>query len=146
MEHLLESTKYSDLTLTCAARSIPTHRAIVCPQSGFFDAACSGKFLVSGDGKKTWYTLLTAVQESKCQNINLEDDDVECVRKMLSFMYKGTYEDEQTELSTLQVAGQAGESSSIHSTAVENTPEDKSPYSGVVFEFMHWPTNTMSNL
>jgi hypothetical protein len=54
MEHLLESTKYTDLTLMCAGRSIPAHRAIICPQSGFFDAACSGKFLVSGNGKKTW--------------------------------------------------------------------------------------------
>lgn len=42
-------------------------------------------------------------------------------------MYKGTYDDEQTELSILQEAGRAGESSSIHSTAAENTPEDNSP-------------------
>ena len=103
MERLLESTEYSDLTLTCEGRSIPAHRAIICPHSGFFDAACSGKFLVSVDAKKRWM-LLTANQESESQNIDLDDDDMESVRKMLAFMYTGTYEDEQTELSTLQLA------------------------------------------
>jgi hypothetical protein len=71
---------------------------------------------------------------------------VECVRKMLSFMYKGTYEDEQTELSIPQEAGRAGESSSMHSTAAENTPEDNSPVLWSSVRVYALADNTMSNL
>ncbi|KAK5311066.1 hypothetical protein LTR93_011839 [Exophiala xenobiotica] len=71
--------------------------------------------------------------ESESQNINLENDDVGSLRKMLSFMYTGTYEDEQTALSASQLETQVEDSSSIHSLGAENTSEDRSPvlWSGV---------------
>jgi hypothetical protein len=47
MKSILESAKYSDLTLSCSDREFHVHRAIVCPRSPFFAAACDGKFLVS---------------------------------------------------------------------------------------------------
>jgi hypothetical protein len=47
MKLLLQSAKYSDLTLVCRGREFPVHRAIVCPHSPFFDAACSSGFQVS---------------------------------------------------------------------------------------------------
>jgi len=50
--------------------------------------------------------LLTVDQESESRNIDLDDDDVESVRKVLSFMYTGTYEDEQTRPNALQLARQ----------------------------------------
>lgn len=37
---LLNSSKYSDLTITCGADTHLLHRAIVCPRSVSFDAAC----------------------------------------------------------------------------------------------------------
>jgi len=47
MKLLLQSAKYSDLTLVCRGREFPVHRAIVCPHSPFLDAACSSGFQVS---------------------------------------------------------------------------------------------------
>src|SRR5947207_15393716 len=44
---LLESGKYSDLTLTCGDDEYRVHRAIVCPHSAFFEAACGGDFAIN---------------------------------------------------------------------------------------------------
>lgn len=41
------SEEYSDLTIKCGHSSFKVHRAIVCPSSGFFAAACRKGFLVS---------------------------------------------------------------------------------------------------
>jgi len=50
LRSLYGSEKYSDLTVVCGtdqnARTFKLHRAVVCPQSDFFDKACSGGFLV----------------------------------------------------------------------------------------------------
>jgi hypothetical protein len=47
MNQLRQSTKYSDLILVCKGQEFPVHRAIVCPRSTFFDAACRGGFKAS---------------------------------------------------------------------------------------------------
>ena len=44
---LLESGKYSDLTLTCDSRSWKVHKGVLCLQSDFFAKACDGDFRVS---------------------------------------------------------------------------------------------------
>jgi hypothetical protein len=41
---LLQSGKYSDLTLRCGGREFRVHRPIVCPHSPVFEAICSGEF------------------------------------------------------------------------------------------------------
>jgi hypothetical protein len=46
LKSILESGKYSDLTISCGDRVFNVHRAVVCPRSSFFAAACDGKFLV----------------------------------------------------------------------------------------------------
>lgn len=49
---LLESGKYSDLTIrvvnkgSSSPREFRVHRAVVCPQSKIFEAACRGEFVV----------------------------------------------------------------------------------------------------
>ena len=43
---LFLSPKYSDMLITCKGNEFKAHRAIVCPQSSFFDAALSGGFKV----------------------------------------------------------------------------------------------------
>lgn len=52
---LLESEKYSDLTLICQGVLFKVHCAIVCTQSPFFAAAVDGKFKV-----RTILVILTA--------------------------------------------------------------------------------------
>ena len=41
-----DSGDYSDLTIVCGKSEFKVHRAIVCPQSGFFRAACNEGFKV----------------------------------------------------------------------------------------------------
>ncbi len=43
---LLQTGKYSDLTVRCGAREWQLHRSIVCEGSKFFAVACDGPFLV----------------------------------------------------------------------------------------------------
>jgi len=49
--------KYSDLTVVCGSgddsRIFKLHRAIVCPQSEFFEKACSGGFQVIRQNTRT---------------------------------------------------------------------------------------------
>ena len=44
---LLNSQTYSDITIRCGSAEYKLHRAIICPRSTFFTAACSGEFMVS---------------------------------------------------------------------------------------------------
>lgn len=44
---LLESGKYSDLTLKCGSRNWKAHKSVLCIQSDFFAKACDGGFKVS---------------------------------------------------------------------------------------------------
>lgn len=43
---LKTSADYFDLTITCGGKEFKVHRAVVCSQSDFFDAACKGSFKV----------------------------------------------------------------------------------------------------
>ena len=45
---LLESGKYSYLTLKCGNRNWKAHKSVLCIQSDFFAKACDGGFKVSG--------------------------------------------------------------------------------------------------
>ncbi|WJG37254.1 uncharacterized protein FOBCDRAFT_245766 [Fusarium oxysporum Fo47] len=58
LSKLYETGTYSDLIITCGNDTYQVHKAIVCPRSSFFTAACSGKFKEGQEGK-----------------INLPDDD-----------------------------------------------------------------------
>lgn len=42
-----DSSKYSDLVIRCGDREFKVHRAVVCPRSTFFAAACDGYFKAS---------------------------------------------------------------------------------------------------
>jgi hypothetical protein len=77
MNVLLKSAKYSDLTLVCKGREFYVHRAVLCPKSTFFDAACSGGFKESYSGR-----------------IELEDDPA-TVERMISYVYTLDYRDEE---------------------------------------------------
>lgn len=48
VQAVFTSPKYSDLTVFCGRDKYLLHRAIVCPRSKFFDAACDGGFKVLG--------------------------------------------------------------------------------------------------
>jgi len=98
---LLESGKYSDLTLTCGDDEYRVHRAIVCPHSAFFEAACGGDFAVNYPSAESIGPVSTKAdgnQEASSRTIALVDDDPETVQRMLSYMYSFDYQDERHEL------------------------------------------------
>jgi len=43
---LLETGRYSDLTVRCGGKNYLLHRAIVCPRFEFLTIACDGRFKV----------------------------------------------------------------------------------------------------
>ncbi|KAL8896810.1 MAG: hypothetical protein Q9207_007527 [Kuettlingeria erythrocarpa] len=77
MTTLLESSRYSDLTLICGQRVFPVHRNILCLASRFFAAACDGAF-----------------KEAHENRIDLSDDDPAALQRMLTYLYTLEYDDE----------------------------------------------------
>ncbi|GFF40887.1 hypothetical protein IFM46972_06363, partial [Aspergillus udagawae] len=71
--------KYSDLTIICDDEDFPAHRNIICPQSKYFAVACDGRFK-EGDGQ-----------------IRLDGRDPTLVKKVLEFLYTGSYTYEPQE-------------------------------------------------
>ncbi|KAF5689979.1 speckle-type POZ [Fusarium denticulatum] len=67
---LYETEMYSDLIITCGGDVHKVHKAIVCPRSSFFTAACSRNF-----------------KEGLESKINLPDDDPVVVREMVYYLY-----------------------------------------------------------
>lgn len=47
LSNLVQSGKYSDLTVTCGSHTRQLHKAVVCAQSSVFAAMCDGPFKVS---------------------------------------------------------------------------------------------------
>lgn len=75
---LLFNEKWSDFTVVCGGERIPIHRAVVCPQSKFFEKALSGGFVEALTGE-----------------VNLPEDDLQTFRKFLTYLYTGNYGDEE---------------------------------------------------
>ncbi|CVL07633.1 uncharacterized protein FMAN_14510 [Fusarium mangiferae] len=71
---LLKTGDYSDLTISCGKDQYHVHKAIICPRSPFFKAACDGKF-----------------KEAQTGTIDLPDDDPIAVRMMIEYLYHATY-------------------------------------------------------
>ncbi|CRG88890.1 hypothetical protein PISL3812_05925 [Talaromyces islandicus] len=69
LQELLSSGKYSDLTIQCDGHTFKAHKAVVCSQSPFFNAA-----------------------ESHQGKINLQDEDANTVRRFLSYLYTQDYD------------------------------------------------------
>ena len=73
---LLESGKYSDLTITCSERKWRVHRSIVCLRSSFFASACDTDF-----------------QEATTGKVDLPEDDPEIIDLVLNYPYNLDYDD-----------------------------------------------------
>ncbi|KAG6986522.1 multicopper oxidase abr1 [Physcia stellaris] len=77
LARIKDSGDYSDLTIVCGKSEFKVHRAIVCPQSGFFSAACKEGF-----------------KETSTGTIELQEEDEELVRLMVEYLYTTMYTDE----------------------------------------------------
>ncbi|KAJ6050636.1 uncharacterized protein N7446_010745, partial [Penicillium canescens] len=76
LQSLLDSGRYSDLTISCEGQKFQVHRAIVCSQSPFFDAAVKGGF-----------------KEASLSHVDLPDDELATIQRVVSFLYLQDYED-----------------------------------------------------
>ncbi|EON61622.1 hypothetical protein W97_00837 [Coniosporium apollinis CBS 100218] len=74
MRELFTDDTYSDLTITCGRDQHRVHKAIVCPRSKFFAAACNGVF-----------------KEARTAKIPLPHDDAQAVRLMVHYLYHLDY-------------------------------------------------------
>ncbi|KAI0147302.1 BTB/POZ protein [Xylariaceae sp. FL1272] len=73
LKRLYTHGDYSDLTILCGGREFHVHKALVCPQSAFFTAACQA----FGGGQE--------------QVIDLPDDDPIAVEIVLYYLYHQEY-------------------------------------------------------
>ncbi|KAL9576102.1 MAG: hypothetical protein Q9212_007383, partial [Teloschistes hypoglaucus] len=62
--------RWTDLTITCRGQKFECHKAVVCSQVKFFDAACRN-----------------GLKESETSTIDLPEDDPKLVKFMLHFLY-----------------------------------------------------------
>ncbi|PYH79082.1 hypothetical protein BO82DRAFT_147020 [Aspergillus uvarum CBS 121591] len=76
LQSLLKSGRYSDLTISCEGRQFAVHRAIVCCQSSFFDAAVKPGF-----------------KEAASSHIDLLDDEFATIQRVVDFLYIRDYDD-----------------------------------------------------
>ncbi|KAH1523433.1 hypothetical protein KXX29_007927 [Aspergillus fumigatus] len=73
MKRLLDEDKYADMTISCPGRKFKGHRAIICSQSPFFDAALKGGF-----------------REAELSQVDIPDDG-DTIACVLSFCYTQNY-------------------------------------------------------
>ncbi|KAI0147301.1 hypothetical protein GGR57DRAFT_259153 [Xylariaceae sp. FL1272] len=72
---LYYSGEYSDLIISCGERRFRAHKALICPRSDFFAAACRGDFKENHEGI-----------------VDLPDDDPRAVEMMVYYFYHFRYD------------------------------------------------------
>ncbi|TRX91084.1 hypothetical protein FHL15_008066 [Xylaria flabelliformis] len=75
LKELYYSGEYSDLTISCGQSRYRVHKALVCPQSDFFIAACGAGFKETREGI-----------------VDLPDDDPWAVKMMIHYFYHFEYD------------------------------------------------------
>ncbi|KAL8407267.1 hypothetical protein RB596_009767 [Gaeumannomyces avenae] len=100
LAQLLTDATFSDLTVTCAGgTAFRLHRVIVGAHSEYFSKACAGPFLEASSGQ-----------------IDLPDVDPEDFKKLVDFVYTGTYTDYFTPVPHRSVSRKVDTSASISAT------------------------------
>ncbi|KAI0859965.1 hypothetical protein F4860DRAFT_481275 [Xylaria cubensis] len=105
LKELYHRGEYSDLTISCGQSRYRVHKALVCPQSNFFTAACGAGF-----------------KETRERIVDLPDDDPWAVKMMVHYFYHFEY-DTQSVMESSQNSSEAthaslGEASQIPSSLV----------------------------
>lgn len=90
MKSLFNGGKYADMTITCQGHTFNVHRAIVCSQSPFFDAALKDGFKVS-DVFNAMCIANNNLKEADLSHVDLPHDDVDTISRVLSFCYFQDY-------------------------------------------------------
>ncbi|KAK0509752.1 hypothetical protein JMJ35_008146 [Cladonia borealis] len=101
LQNLLSSSQYSDMIIRSGSEEFKVHRAIICPRSKFFAAACNGLF-----------------QEGNTGIVTLQDDDTPTVRRMLNYLYSLDYDDNGEAASVANYTHDKGASENLLATTV----------------------------
>lgn len=89
---LLESGKYSDLTVRVIERKWKVHKAVLCTQSDFFARLCDSGFRVRGISKRCNDIITDSEQESHTNECDLSEDNEHAVAAMIHFLYHKDYD------------------------------------------------------
>ncbi|KAF2770711.1 hypothetical protein EJ03DRAFT_373569 [Teratosphaeria nubilosa] len=73
-DKLWKTGDYSDLTIRCGSREWKVHKAVLCTQCEFFEAACNGRF-----------------KEAGTNTIEMHEDDPQAIELMLLALYGYNY-------------------------------------------------------
>ncbi|KAL8835840.1 MAG: hypothetical protein Q9170_003163 [Blastenia crenularia] len=94
-ESVLESGFGADLTIICGNEKLLYHCAIVCPRSKYFAAAAWGQFKVRSHGITDYGNCLQPQQESKTKTIDLSQESLPMVKRMMRYFYVLDYDDQE---------------------------------------------------
>ena len=122
LQNLLTSSEYSDLIIRTGSEEFKVHRAIICPRSKFFAAACKGSFQVCHINFGHWPILninwINVFQEGKTGIITLQDDDTPTVHRMMKYLYTLDYDDEGEAASVATYGHGKGASGNLQAATV----------------------------
>ena len=134
LQNLLSSSQYSDLIIRSGSEEFKVHRAIICPRSTFFAAACNGPFQVChhniGSGTILNIILINVFQEGKTGIITLQDDDTPTVHRMMKYLYTLDYDDKGEAASVATYGHGKGVSGNLQAVTVieeDELSENNSP-------------------
>ena len=83
---------FTDLKIMCEGTEFKVHKIVLSSQSEFFRATCSSGFLVRKVSVSSIRKLII-LQESSTNAINLTEDGLNLVSRMIDCLYRGTYND-----------------------------------------------------
>jgi speckle-type POZ protein len=89
LDKLLQSGKFSDLTLRCDGHEFKVHKGILASKSPVFDAELSGPFKVCN--LALLFNEADHAQEASEGIIEIKEFRPETVRQMVQFLYTGDY-------------------------------------------------------
>ncbi|KAF9882673.1 hypothetical protein FE257_005658 [Aspergillus nanangensis] len=106
MKRLLDDGKYTDMTISCQGHDFNVHRAIVCSQSHFFDAALKGGFQVSRFFLSSHRVSDSQGQEADSSQVKLPFDHVDVIALVVEYCYFQDYgrEDDSLKLESDETA------------------------------------------
>jgi hypothetical protein len=105
LNRLYENGAYSDLKIVCGSDTYLVHKALICPQSDFFRAACRPDMFQEGSTNVVNITASSGRRRIDKTHITSEtfdwDLDVETttsVKRMIHYFYHHDYQDQHTTL------------------------------------------------
>ncbi|KAI9651953.1 MAG: hypothetical protein M1831_007456 [Alyxoria varia] len=127
---LLESSKYSDVTLICEGQEIKAHKFVLCARSPMWAAACDGQFL-----------------EARTGRIDVGITDLTTLNRILNYLYEDRYDDESEVKNAKASDENDGEEDGSQAMQAEHqqreeSSEEQSPESEAV---THFPNNFKYN-